>query len=201
MQPGVGPTNRLVMAQIVREPSNEHDKNAVKVLVGGTHVGYLPRDDAWSAHGLIESLAARGLPGTVRAEIIGGTPGKPNLGITLHAQAWVPFVQGTPFLDGSRVSMVTVTKEEKHQEALERVLNATGGQHVMAVLGSAPDNSIGVYIGPDLVGQLTKKMTERHTATLWAAYEAGFTCTCFAFLERDAKNIIQVKLSLISLPN
>lgn len=201
LQPGVGPTNRLVMAQIVREPNNEHDKPAVKLVVGGVHVGYLRRDEARSAHGLIDSLAARGLPATCRAEIIGGTPGKPSLGITLHAQTWVPFVEGTPFLDGSRVSSVSVTKEEKHQEALERVLSATGGQHVVATLGSAPDNSIGVLIGPDLVGQLTKKMTERHTATLWAAYEAGFTCTCFAFLERDAKNIIQVKLMLLKLPD
>jgi hypothetical protein len=201
VRPGVGPTNRLVMAQIVREPNNEHDKNAVKVLVGGVRVGYLPRDEARSAHGLIDSLTARGLPATCRAEIIGGTPGKPSLGITLHAQTWVPFVEGTPFLDGSRVSSVSVTKEEKHQEALERVLGATGGQHVVATLGSAPDNSIGVFIGPDLIGQLTKTMTERHTATLWAAYEAGFTCTCFAFLERDAKNIIQVKLMLLKLPD
>ncbi len=58
-----------------------------------------------------------------------------------------------------------------------------------------------MYIDSELVGQLTKKMTERHTSTLWAAYEGGFTCTCFAFLERDDKNIIQVKLSLLKLPD
>ncbi len=138
VRPGVGPTVRLVMAQLQREPKNQHDKNTVKVLVGGVHVGYLPRDEARSAHGLIDSLATRGLPATCRAEIIGGTPGKPSIGITLHAQAWVPFVEGTPFLDGSRVSTVTVTKEEQHQEFLERVLQQTGGQHVLASLGARP---------------------------------------------------------------
>ncbi len=66
---------------------------------------------------------------------------------------------------------------------------------------STPGGSIGVYIGQELGGQLTKKMTERHKTTLWTACEAGFTCTCFAFLERDANYIIQVKLSLLKLPD
>ena len=97
--------------------------------------------------------------------------------------------------------MVTVTKEEKHQEHLEPLLSKFGAQPVIARLGGGPNESIGVFIDGELVGQLTKKMTERHTSTLWAAHEAGFTCTCFAFLERDDKGIIQVKLSLLNLPD
>lgn len=30
--------------QLVPEPTNEHDKNAIKVLFDGLHVGYIPRD-------------------------------------------------------------------------------------------------------------------------------------------------------------
>lgn len=33
-------------AQLVREPTNPHDKNAIKVLVNGEHIGYIDRDTA-----------------------------------------------------------------------------------------------------------------------------------------------------------
>ena len=35
VRPGAGPTERLVMAQLAREPTNQHDRNAVHVDVGG----------------------------------------------------------------------------------------------------------------------------------------------------------------------
>ena len=46
-------------AQLLLEPANQHDANAVMVLIGGEHVGHLPRENARSAHGLIGSLNQR----------------------------------------------------------------------------------------------------------------------------------------------
>lgn len=31
-----------LLAQLVREPDNEYDEFAIKVVVGGSHVGYIP---------------------------------------------------------------------------------------------------------------------------------------------------------------
>ena len=41
-----GPGQDKVAAVALREPTNGFDKDAVRVLVGGVHVGFLPRDDA-----------------------------------------------------------------------------------------------------------------------------------------------------------
>jgi hypothetical protein len=41
-----GPDEESVAAVALREPTNAFDKDAVRVLVGGVHVGFLPRDDA-----------------------------------------------------------------------------------------------------------------------------------------------------------
>src|SRR5215207_9066707 len=34
-----------MMAQLVAEPSNKHDPNAIAVLLGSDHVGYISRED------------------------------------------------------------------------------------------------------------------------------------------------------------
>lgn len=31
--------------KLIEEPKNKHDKNAIKVLIAGEHVGYIPRDE------------------------------------------------------------------------------------------------------------------------------------------------------------
>ncbi|MFN3582930.1 HIRAN domain-containing protein [Phenylobacterium sp.] len=61
-----------VVAELVPEPSNPHDANAVAVFIGGRKVGYLPRDIAyaWS-----EGLRNRGSAGrrySCDAMIVGG---------------------------------------------------------------------------------------------------------------------------------
>jgi predicted metallopeptidase len=40
-----GKTPRVI-ATLVREPQNEHDPNAIKVLVAAEHVGYIPSREA-----------------------------------------------------------------------------------------------------------------------------------------------------------
>ena len=192
---------RLVTAQLVREPTNAHDRNAVRVEVGGNHVGYLPRDLARGAHGLIDSLHRSGRPATCRAEITGGVADKAYLGITLHVgNPWVPFVETTPFLDGSRCTIVTVTREQDYQEELESALATYGDASVASDLGVGPNGTIDVHVDGQLVGHLTAKMTERHFPTLEMVHEAGIPVSCRAHLRRDAKGIIQASLRLQTLP-
>lgn len=195
------PPIRLATAQLVREPRNPKDRDAVRVEVGGIHVGYLPRDLAPLAHRLVDSLHQSGRPATCRAEITGGVGEKTFLGLTLHVDnPWAPLIEGTPFLDGSRFTSVTVTKEERYQEPLEALLAIHGDAPLTADLRTGPDGMIDVHAGGPLVGHLTAKMTERHSGTLRVVREAGFPCTCLAKLRRDEKAIIQVSLSLLSLP-
>lgn len=42
-----------MLAEIIREPDNKFDSNAVRVEISGRTVGYIPREDAPSFHGLL----------------------------------------------------------------------------------------------------------------------------------------------------
>jgi hypothetical protein len=45
-----GVRNQLITVELVREPANLHDPNAVKIQADGHHLGYLPREDAPRFH-------------------------------------------------------------------------------------------------------------------------------------------------------
>jgi len=71
-------------AALIPEPSNPHDPNAVKVHIhGGGHVGYLGKDIAADYKAITEILVAAKAIGLCQAKLIGGTPGKPSLGVQL----------------------------------------------------------------------------------------------------------------------
>ena len=52
--------------QLVPDPTNEHDPNAVKVLIDNVHVGYVPREDCESVKVFLQ------YPLRITAEIHGG---------------------------------------------------------------------------------------------------------------------------------
>jgi hypothetical protein len=39
---------------LIPEPQNTHDRNAIKVLKEGFHIGYVPRMFTWDVHALLE---------------------------------------------------------------------------------------------------------------------------------------------------
>lgn len=61
-----------VIAALVPEPRNPHDRNAVRVDIAGRTVGYLPREDAARYVRPLGALAQRGVLGTCPARIMGG---------------------------------------------------------------------------------------------------------------------------------
>jgi hypothetical protein len=73
------------MAELVPEPTNAYDPNAIMVKVDGRQVGYLSRADAaelgpW----IVQSVQQQGT-GMVRAVIAGHADGRTdNLGVFLH---------------------------------------------------------------------------------------------------------------------
>jgi HIRAN domain len=72
-------------AELVPEPTNLHDPNAVRVDINGTCVGYLSRADAVELGPAIREALSEHGSGLVRAVIAGHAVGDTdNLGVFLH---------------------------------------------------------------------------------------------------------------------
>lgn len=67
-----GAKNPDVIAVLERDPTNSRDENAIRVLVGGRCVGYLPRDRSRVVDRALDELANHGLQATCHATITGG---------------------------------------------------------------------------------------------------------------------------------
>ncbi|HWA54732.1 MAG TPA: HIRAN domain-containing protein [Solirubrobacterales bacterium] len=73
------------MAELIPEPSNPYDSNAVRVDIQGRCVGYLSREDAAELGQAISEGIQRQGNGMCRAVIAGRKDGDtPNLGVFLH---------------------------------------------------------------------------------------------------------------------
>ncbi len=76
------------VAELVPEPTNPYDPNAIKVTINGACVGYLPRQDAAKLGPAIrEAIKLQG-SGACRAVIAGhANSATDNLGVFLHLDA------------------------------------------------------------------------------------------------------------------
>jgi collagen type III alpha len=61
-------------AHLIPEPENEHDRNAVRVEIGGHKVGYLPRAVAAAYAPALAPIAARGRIAACEALVAGRDP-------------------------------------------------------------------------------------------------------------------------------
>jgi hypothetical protein len=79
-----GETVRFV-AELIPELDNQFDPNAIKVCAkeSGAHIAYISRDDAIAYQPIVQALSRRGCVGICRAKLIGGTAGKPSIGVQL----------------------------------------------------------------------------------------------------------------------
>jgi hypothetical protein len=62
----------LITAELVREPNNPYDPNAVRVEADGHALAYVPKEDAPRFHAIIDKLVAQDRPATCRARLTGG---------------------------------------------------------------------------------------------------------------------------------
>lgn len=83
-----GPVNPDHVAVLMSDPANPFDPNAVAVIAGGHHVGYLSRADAELWTPILHWATARGMHLAAEARLIGGWDRGPSdrgsLGIVLH---------------------------------------------------------------------------------------------------------------------
>ncbi|NKE62697.1 hypothetical protein FXN61_40645 [Lentzea sp. PSKA42] len=180
-------------AVLVPEPSNRHDRQAVRVdLLRGDGsaitAGYLRSDQAADYQPLLLELAERGEVGSCPARIVGG--GQRYYGVHLHL--------GDPrllLLDHEALGtaptlpaeqQVTVTGEEAHQHVLHRVVNGRTPVHVIAELrdcridnGShTGEHTLEVLLEGERIGQLTYAMGLRYCeiAQEWRAHTGRALC-------------------------
>jgi hypothetical protein len=188
-----GPRHRLVSAALEPEPDNPYDPGAVRVLVGGETVGYLPRDDAPRFGKLVTELAARHQGAIARARLTGGWDrgprGRGALGIVLDVDPeHVPLRPGTPFLPDEIA--VDVVGKDTHQGPLELLVEHTPGRiHVatLAETNAAESRRISVEIDGVVVGALGRTATERYLPVLRAVTAGGLPTTCAAIVARGSR--------------
>lgn len=206
-----GPVQCLVIAQLVAEPQNEHDPNAIQVRVDGNCVGYIPRDETYRFHPFLGVFSEEiGEVATCRAWIKGGWQrgqARGTFGIDLDIRfdldggvsAFHPDDEG--FLPcGFDVSVVG---EEQCQDTLARL--GVGSRFVVELVESDQDPFrpkakgplVLVMAGGEQVGALTPKMSARYLPLIRDVAAAGYPCTCSAYVEEGSKKL-EVKVGAVS---
>jgi hypothetical protein len=151
-----GVQNQLITVELVREPTNPYDPNAVKIQADGHHLGYLPREDAPRFHALIDRLTARDRPATCRARLIGGWDRGPHdrgsIGLRLltgrRPAIWngrVAFLPDRPFHEHHEVQLLTDLAAEQWPKDKAVVGLVAAGAGALAVCHG--DTWLGHIIG------------------------------------------------------
>jgi len=194
-----GVKRRLVTAQLVREPDNRYDTDAVRVDVGGCTVGYLPRAAAPRFHAILGRLAEAHRAATARARLTGGwergPAGRGTIGIVLDIDPRISLLApNCPFLPGDVA--VAVSREERHQHDLEEFVRTAPGTTLSAMLGVTDrDATVVVSIAGREVGVLTPATSRRYLPVIREVEAAGFTASCDALVTRG-RNKLEVRVLL-----
>tara|TARA_B100000965_G_scaffold226064_1_gene189250 strand:+ start:368 stop:1165 length:798 start_codon:yes stop_codon:yes gene_type:complete len=166
-----------VTAELIREPRNRHDRNAVRVDAGGQTVGYLPRGDAPRFHAVLRGLRKEGRRASARALVV-GMGGNYGVKLLLADCDPTPATGEEPFLPGPL--SVALVEEEKHQQAL---LAAKGELAELSVDGA----EVVAFGHGERLGRLTDKMCARYLEVVAGVQEAGFPCTARLTVERGKR--------------
>lgn len=177
-------------AQLVREPKNPHDPNAVRVDIDGRPVGYIARSKAPHLHPIIEALRSQGKQTTCRAMITGGwhrsITDVGSFGVVLDIATPLQLCPTDyPLLrDATQVSVVN---EKAFQDTLVPLIGASV-RH-MATLSTADRVVIDVYVSGHQIGSLSSVMSARYLPMVLEAWDAGLAPSCVVTLSKGAKNI------------
>lgn len=171
-------TEITTTAQLVPEPHNQHDRNAVGVWVGGVQVGYLPREEAVRYAAVLSALTARGWLPQVSARVwgaewsdYGDRNGSFQGSVRLDlAEPHMLVPANLPPPGDCRMlptgNAIQVTGEENHLDALAPFLRPEGEcwvytslHEIVEQLPRSTRTVVEVRIDGACVGQLSPKMS------------------------------------------
>lgn len=176
----------FLRATLTPDPGNAHDRNAVKVLVAGHHVGHLSRDDAAVYQPVLSALMHRGFLPTTKCRVWGSeyerwvgsdrrgrdimqTQFSSSVSVTLDE--WYLCVPINEPPGGAHTMLpqgaaIQVRKEENHQDILRRYVNRHGESWVYGTLHSVVEQTartskelVEIRIDGQRVGELTPAMS------------------------------------------
>lgn len=165
---------RPQLAQLVREPRNKYDRNAVAVLLGGQTVGYLPREVAPRWHAVLDQLGGWG---TARAVVTGGWSEGYSFGCVLLAAA-KPFDPAEGFLGGSKKVSLSTPKA-----LLAEVLPAVPVGGAFATATVADDGTVWLFADQQALGKFTKAQSETWARFVGTCAATGVAPTCRVTIE------------------
>lgn len=209
---GAGFADHLpVVALLVPEPENRHDRCAVRVDLAVGHaletVGYLSRADARSYQPELLRLREAGVVGSCPGRVTGGGPHR-SYGVYLHVARPGALLLRNLVGDAEVVEPerpVTVTREEDHQEVLARhhARGEVGPTRVAVALHSATVSrgkhrgsyAVEVRLDGDRVGELTAAMSSRYRLMVVGAEGQGRRTLCEAAVSHGDRGF-QIDLRL-----
>ncbi len=179
-------------SQLVLDPHNPVDPDAVAVFLGPHHVGYVEAGLAMEIGEVVETINLSGNPATCRARITGGWDrGGDDIGsygVVLEvADPARPRSSTDPVFAAAR-GRLNITGEEACQEFL-LIRLGSGWRHVFTAVLQFEGNEVGVWYGSILVGRLTDKMSARYAPLLNHVAAEGWPLTCSARIKRGKKKL------------
>ena len=189
-----------IEVQLVPEPTNRYDRNAVKVMAGPAHVGYIPRDLAGAYQPVLSELIAAGYAPQCGAQVRawpeyevdvdkrGGvrqrrTGVSANVRLDLAEPHMLVPLNAAPSAAHAVLpvgSAVQVTGEELHMGTLRAWTRPTGEAWVHVSLHKITEqlarstrDVVEVRIDGEPVGQLTPKMSSEYSPAIDLLEESG----------------------------
>ncbi|SRR6266568_417589 len=198
-----------ITAQLLPEPDNRHDPNAVKVVCAGSTVGYLAREEAKLYFPVLSALVAGGYTPQARAYVRawerdddydyrerGTGGGKRFVGsVSLDlAEPHLLVPANSPPTDTYALlpqgGAIQVTGEEEHMSALIPLLKPEGSTWVYATLHEQVEQTarttrqvVEVQLDGEPVGKLTPKMSGEVLPAVRHLDEYGARASCRAILK------------------
>jgi collagen type III alpha len=198
-------TEIAVMAQLIPEPGNKHDRNAVGVWVSGVQVGYLPREEAARYAPVLSALMGQGRLPQVSARVWGAEwsdyddqAGSFHTSVQLDlAEPHMLVPANVPPSGECRLlptgNAIQVAGEEDHLDALTPFLRPEGEcwvhvslHEIVEQLARTTRTVIEVRIDGACVGKLTPKMSGELLPAIRHLRERGTTATARAIVKGNS---------------
>ncbi|WP_156759578.1 HIRAN domain-containing protein [Microbacterium karelineae] len=174
-----------VAAELLPEPTNKYDSNAVMVLINGEHVGYLERENAADYHEPLAQLVAAGVAPVTRARVwttqretwdTGKVKGHARITLALNPPGMLAPTNNPPESPYSLLPWgraVQVSGEENHLDVIGEYLASSESLAIGTLVEerttparAEPKAYVEVRIDGEQVGQMTPSMSENFLPTI-----------------------------------